>query len=81
MKKTRNLVATLLLAVFFSSILFFTVSKITVYADNVDLTKNYWELTSAELEELTNRTSISNTEAQITVFTTVRKNLKIGDKL
>ena len=70
MKRIKYLIASLLCLIFLGSIAFSITLNKRVYADGVDLTKNYWELTPEELENVTNsRTTPSNDQPQITVFT------------
>ncbi|MBQ9756549.1 MAG: hypothetical protein IJV99_03015 [Clostridia bacterium] len=70
MKRIKYLIASLLCLILLGSIAFSITLNKRVYADDVDLTKNYWELTPEELENVTNsRTTPSNDQPQITVFT------------
>ena len=69
MKKNKFL--SLLCLVFFliSSFIGKTYFVIKAHADEGNLVNSYLQLSPIELEALTNRTSVSNSEAQITVFT------------
>ena len=68
-KRIRIIIASILTAISLCSIFIGVASKIKVHADEIDLSRNYWELTTTALDSLSRRTSILTTDPQITVFT------------
>ena len=69
MKKITKIVACLLCCIMVSSLLIAIIDKISVYASIADYGIAYNKQTYANIESLSRRETLSDSNAQITVFT------------